>query len=250
MNLISIPILADNYIWLLHNDDKECLIVDPGEAAPVLQILTACNLTLKAIMLTHHHQDHVDGTHELLQHFQVPVYGPYETIAKGTNRIVADGDNVTLLDHDFMVLALPGHTLGHIGFYSYPWFFCGDTVFSAGCGRICEGTAQQMYMSLQKINQLPPETLICCAHEYTLTNINFAANILPKDKFITGYQHKIKRLRAKNKPSLPTTLYLERKINLFLRCHDQTLQNKFNLHQTSGKEWQIFTILRDQKNSF
>ncbi|OIV47735.1 hydroxyacylglutathione hydrolase [Sodalis sp. TME1] len=250
MNLISIPALADNYIWLLHNDDSQCLVVDPGEAAPVLQALADRHLTPVAILLTHHHHDHVGGVAELLRHFPVPVYGPEETRAKGANRIVSEGDTLTLLGHTFSIMALPGHTLGHIGFYGAPWLFSGDTVFSAGCGRLFEGTPKQMYASFQKVNQLPPDTLICAAHEYTLSNLDFAAALLPQDSVITGYRREIKELRLKNQPSLPTTLHLERQINLFLRCHDIDLQYKLNAHPASGEEWRVFAALREKKDHF
>ncbi|UVK77093.1 MAG: hydroxyacylglutathione hydrolase GloB [Sodalis sp. Fle] len=250
MNIISIPALTDNYIWLLHNDDRECMVVDPGEAVPVLKILVAGKLTMKAIVLTHHHHDHVGGVRELLRYFSVPTYGPQETKDKGADRIVAEGDNVTLLDHDFRILALPGHTLGHIGFYSAPLLFCGDIIFSAGCGQIFKGMAQQMYASFQKINQLPPETLLYGAHEYTLANITFASILFPQDDVITGYQHEINQLRAKNQPTMPTTLRLERQINLFLRCHEIDLHNKLNIHPISGEEWRVFSALRKKKDHF
>ncbi|TKI03307.1 hydroxyacylglutathione hydrolase [Martelella alba] len=250
MNLISIPALADNYIWLLRNDRQECLIVDPGQAEPVLAAIADQGLTLKGILLTHHHYDHVGGVPDVLARYDVPVYGPKETANKGATHIVVEGDNVKLLDIDFQILALPGHTLGHIGFYGAPYLFCGDTVFSAGCGRLFEGTPQQMYQSLQKVRKLPPETLVCGAHEYTLANLAFARSILPEDSLIAGYEREIKQLRAKNQASLPTTLQLEGKINLFLRCHDVDLQRKLNPQGDLRDEWRIFALLREKKDHF
>ncbi|MGL9769233.1 MAG: hydroxyacylglutathione hydrolase [Sodalis sp. (in: enterobacteria)] len=250
MNLISIPALADNYIWLLHNNKRQCLVVDPSEAVSVLQTIAYHRLTPVAILLTHHHQDHVGGVNELLQYFHIPVYGPKETHSKGTTKIVNENDKLTLLDHTFRIIALPGHTLGHIGFYSAPWLFCGDTIFSAGCGRLFEGTPKQMYESFQKINQLPSTTLICAAHEYTFNNLNFVATLLPQDSVITSYQYKIKKLQLKNQPSLPTKLHLERQINIFLRCHDIDLQNKLNVHPAPGEEWRVFAALREKKDHF
>lgn len=250
MNLISIPALADNYIWLLHNDQQECIVVDPGEAAPVLAVLSERQLTLKAILLTHHHNDHVGGVAGLVARFNVPVYGPRETANKGADHIVAEGDRIRLLAIDFTILALPGHTLGHIGFYGAPYLFCGDTLFSAGCGRIFEGTPEQMYQSLQKVKRLAPDTLICCAHEYTLANLAFARTILPEDNLIAGYEHKMKQLRAKNLTNLPTNLAFEAQINLFLRCHDIDLQSKLDPHHTMHDEWRIFALLREKKDHF
>lgn len=250
MNLISIPAFADNYIWLLYNDLHECIVVDPGEAAPVLDALAERQFILKGILLTHHHNDHVGGVSALTAHFKVPVYGPGETANKGADHIVAEGDHIRLLSIDFAVLALPGHTLGHIGFYGAPYLFCGDTVFSAGCGRIFEGTPQQMYQSLQKVKHLPPDTLICCAHEYTLANLAFARTILPEDNLIAGYEREMKQLRAKNLTNLPTKLSFEAKINLFLRCHDIDLQSKLDPHHTMDEEWSIFALLREKKDHF
>lgn len=250
MNLISIPALADNYIWLLHNDAQECIIVDPGESAPVLTELAARGLTMKAIFLTHHHHDHVGGVPGLLRHADVPVYGPQETADKGADHIVAENDRINVLDMTFSVLALPGHTLGHIGFYSAPYLFCGDTVFSAGCGRLFEGTPKQMFESFQKVKQLPPDTLICAAHEYTLANLAFARSILPEDTTIASYECQIKQLRSKNQASLPVKLGFEAKINLFLRCHDLDLQRKLDPHHTLREEWRIFALLREKKDHF
>ncbi|CAK8744369.1 Hydroxyacylglutathione hydrolase [Sodalis praecaptivus] len=249
MNLISIPALADNYIWLLRNDDSQCLVVDPGEAAPVLQALADRHLTPVAILLTHHHHDHVGGVAELLRHFPVPVYGPEETRAKGATRIVSEGDTLTLLGHTFSIMALPGHTLGHIGFYGAPWLFSGDTVFpqvAVGFSRARLSKCTPLFKRLIS----SPDTLICAAHEYTSSNLDFAAALLPQDSVITCYQREIKELRLKNQPSLPTTLHLERQINLFLRCHNIDLQNKLNVHHASDEEWRVFAALREKKDHF
>ncbi|AKZ66011.1 hydroxyacylglutathione hydrolase [Candidatus Palibaumannia cicadellinicola] len=250
MNLIRIVALQNNYIWILYNSNRECIVIDPSEAAPVLQVLKKYQFKLTNILLTHHHHDHVNGVPILLKNFFVPVYGPYETVGKGTNIIVTEGDSIILLEKKFNVFYFPGHTLGHIGFYSDPWLFCGDTVFSAGCGRIFEGTPKQMYDSFQKINKLPLHTIICCAHEYTLVNIAFANYLLPKDKAISSYQSHVKQLLAKNKNLSPTTLGLERIINIFFRCHDCYVQNVIKFYPLLGEEWRVFAILRKKRDQF
>ncbi|MGG7523716.1 hydroxyacylglutathione hydrolase [bacterium BS0013] len=251
MNLISIPAFEDNYIWVLVDDDRRCVIVDPGEAAPVLRAIKENNWQPEAILLTHHHHDHTGGVPELRAHFpHLVVYGPAETQDKGTTRVVKEGEKILIHGWEFSVFATPGHTLGHLCFYSKPYIFCGDTLFSGGCGRLFEGTATQMYQSLQKINALPDETLICCAHEYTLGNMKFSVNILPEDRAIQDYYHKVKELRVKNQNTLPVTLKNERKINLFLRTDDIDLINKINQETNLQQPEQRFAWLRSKKDNF
>ncbi|OMQ18509.1 hydroxyacylglutathione hydrolase [Serratia oryzae] len=251
MNLISIPAFQDNYIWLLDNQHGRCVIVDPGEAKPVLEALGRLRLTPDAILLTHHHRDHVGGVAEIVaQYPELAVYGPQETIGKGANTLVQDGETLTISGRNYHVIAVPGHTLGHVAFYSSPYLFCGDTLFSAGCGRLFEGTAEQMYHSIQRLAQLPDDTLICCAHEYTLSNLKFSRAILPQDRDIETYQQQVERLRVKGKPSVPTTLQLERKINLFLRCHDTDLQKEIGLYSPPDSLHSVFSELRRRKDSF
>ncbi|MCF8581009.1 hydroxyacylglutathione hydrolase [Enterobacter ludwigii] len=251
MNLISIPAFEDNYIWVLVDDDRRCVIVDPGEAAPVLRAIKENNWQPEAILLTHHHHDHTGGVPELRAHFpHLVVYGPAETQDKGTTRVVKEGEKILIHGWEFSVFATPGHTLGHLCFYSKPYLFCGDTLFSGGCGRLFEGTASQMYQSLQKINALPDETLICCAHEYTLGNMKFSVNILPEDRAIQDYYHKVKELRVKNQNTLPVTLKNERKINLFLRTDDIDLINKINQETNLQQPEQRFAWLRSKKDNF
>ena len=161
-----------------------------------------------------------------------------------------EGEKILIHQWEFSVFATPGHTLGHLCFYSKPYLFCGDTLFSGGCGRLFEGTATQMYQSLQKINALPDETLICCAHEYTLGNMKFSVNILPEDRAIQDYYHKVKELRVKNQNTLPVTLKNERKINLFLRTDDIDLINKINQETNLQQPEQRFAWLRSKKDNF
>ena len=251
MNLTSIPALQDNYIWTLTDEDNKCLIVDPGEAQPVMDKIKANRWQPVAILLTHHHHDHVGGVEELLQHYpDLEVFGPQETANKGAKRIVAEGDEFTLLGLNFCVIATPGHTLGHISYFSSPYLFCGDTMFSGGCGRLFEGTAEQMFDSFQKLNQLPEDTLICCAHEYTLSNMKFAAAILPHDPKILARYQQIKDLRAENRITLPTKLALEREINLFLRTQDPDLKQALGGNVSSSALWQTFADLREKKDRF
>ncbi|CND12643.1 putative hydroxyacylglutathione hydrolase [Yersinia frederiksenii] len=251
MNLISIPAFQDNYIWLLADSQKHCVIVDPGEAHPVLAMLNQGDYLPKAILLTHHHNDHVGGVAELHRHYpNIPVYGPQETANKGATIIVKGGDDLVIAGQNYHVFAVPGHTLGHIAYYSKPYLFCGDTLFSAGCGRLFEGTAAQMYSSIQQLAQLPDETLICSAHEYTLANLKFARFILPSDHDIATYQQQIMQLRVKNLPSLPVKLQIERKINVFLRCNDVDLQRKIGVVSPPESLVSVFSELRAQKDRF
>lgn len=251
MNLNSIPAFQDNYIWVLSEDDGRCLIVDPGEATPVLRAIEEHQWQPDAILLTHHHNDHVGGVQALREAFpDVVVYGPAETQHKGTTQVVAEGDTVTVLGQDFSVFATPGHTLGHICFFSFPYLFCGDTLFSGGCGRLFEGTATQMYQSFCKINALPDDTVICCAHEYTLGNMKFAISVLPEDRDVQEYYKKVSELRAKNEKTLPVILKNERKINLFLRTEDADLIEVINQERVLQHPEERFAWLRAKKDAF
>lgn len=251
MNLISIPAFQDNYIWVLTNNERQCVIVDPGEAKPVLEAIAQNQWQPEAILLTHHHHDHVGGVAEICAKYpHLVVYGPAETQDKGITRVVEDGEKILILASEFSVIATPGHTLGHISFFSFPYLFCGDTMFSGGCGRLFEGTPTQMYQSFKKIDALPDETLICCAHEYTLANMKFAMHILPDDIAIQDYYRKVSELRAKNQKTLPVTLKNERKINLFLRTDDIDLIDKINEETTMQQPEECFAWLRSKKDNF
>ncbi|UAJ65478.1 hydroxyacylglutathione hydrolase [Candidatus Schneideria nysicola] len=253
MNIVKIPALKDNYIWILYNKGKG-LVIDPGDASPVFYILDKLHLTLIGILLTHYHTDHVGGIDRLKKAFpDIPVYGSYETRHTGATRIVQDGNIIRIMDHSFKVMHLPGHTLGHIGFFcdKEKWLFCGDTLFTAGCGKILEGTPQTMYNSIIKINSLPLDTLICSSHEYTLQNLKFARTLLPEDNILLSFEKKVKKILNHSK-ILPTTkLFLERKINVFLRCNDIEIYKKIGINYTNIiQPIHIFTHLRKMKDTF
>ncbi|WP_338803516.1 hydroxyacylglutathione hydrolase [Xenorhabdus griffiniae] len=251
MELIRIPALSDNYIWLLCDENKHCVIIDPAESQPVIDILAANQLTPAAILLTHHHYDHVGGVPGLLKQYpKLPVYGPEETQNKGTTHIVYEDNTVEIGNFSFRVIALPGHTLGHIAFHQAPYLFCGDTLFSGGCGRLFEGTAEQMFSSLEKISSLPDDTLICCAHEYTVANMKFAKAVLPDNQIIHDYYQKMLKLRENNQATVPTDLQTEKKINVFLNCHDIDLQKNIGIKPNSMPLSSIFQQLRAYKDRF
>ncbi len=222
MNNISIvPVRAfqDNYIWIMRRGNNAAA-VDPGDAMPVLDYLRAEQLRLTAILNTHHHADHVGGNAELLRHFEVPVYGPCDARIPTVTRQLRDGDNFTLAEYgiEFTVLEIPGHTRTHIAFYGGGILFCGDTLFACGCGRLFEGTPQQMYASLTKLAALPGTTRVYCGHEYTLANLRFARMVEPDNPALVPWERAARAQRARDEPTLPSTLTRETSANPFLRC--------------------------------
>ena len=215
MRIFHIPAYTDNYIWVIQSG-SDISVIDPGDASPVLKLINNNNLNLVDILLTHHHFDHVGGTLELKKQINGKVYGPAGNI-EGIDMHVTENNIVKTLDYEFSVLETPGHTLDHIAYVEKQknLVFCGDTLFSGGCGRVFEGTFEQMHNSIQKLNQLNPKTLIYCAHEYTQSNLKFVLSEIA-DEFIEDYLKKISACRLKGDISIPTTLELERKINPFL----------------------------------
>lgn len=233
-----VPILRDNYCFLLEGADRQCLIIDPGQVTPVESHLKLHGLTPVAILNTHHHADHIAGNAELKQKFSIPVIGPKAEQGKipAIDKGVAEGDWFEEAGIRLSVIETPGHTKGHIAFY---WkdkgaLFCGDTLFSMGCGRLLEGTAEEMYSSLRKIKTLPPETDIYCGHEYTKANGAFAMSVEPDNPDIQNRLKEATRLQTNGRPTIPVSLALEMKTNPFLRAENAA----------------AFAELRRQKDNF
>lgn len=249
----AIPAFRDNYIWVARNK-QYAMAVDPGDAAPLLDYLGKNGLELIAILNTHHHADHVGGNLELQKKFSCAVYGPRGEIIPGLTHPVSGGDRVSLpeLDMAFEVLAIPGHTSGHIAYYGEGLLFCGDTLFGCGCGRVFEGTMAQMHHSLKKLADLPEETRVYCAHEYTLANIQFAAEVEPGNAILLERRGKAIELRKKGLPTLPSTIALEKMTNPFLRCGTGEIVQSATRHSGSPTqdELQVFSVLRTWKNTF
>lgn len=250
----AIPAFADNYIWLLARDGRAA-VVDPGDAQPVLQTLAARELRLCAILVTHHHADHIGGLPELLRRFDVPVYGPAAeapTIRRLT-RTLRDGDRIELpeLELGLRVIEVPGHTLGHIAYAGPDMVLCGDTLFSAGCGRLFEGTPQQMHRSLRRLAELGGETKVYCTHEYTLANLAFAHAVEPDNGEIAAYRDEVRTLRAQGCPSLPSSIARELAVNPFLRCGQPAVADAARRHGAeSGEPVAVFAALRRWKDGF
>ncbi|MCV2351933.1 hydroxyacylglutathione hydrolase [Paucibacter sp. Y2R2-4] len=275
MKLEAIAAFADNYIWILH-DGRNALVVDPGDAQPVLKFLADHSLQLSGILVTHHHADHVGGLKELLPVLQGPIFAPALETMPVDCTPCHGGEQVELLGLKFEVMDVPGHTAGHIAFFlpepeddSAPILFCGDTLFSGGCGRLFEGTPAQMHASLQRLAALPAATRVCCTHEYTLSNLRFARAVEPDNAELMRYQAWCETQRGQNLSTLPSTLELELQINPFLRCDHATVaravasaqaapdvaQASNAPHSTSAidtaeRAVEVFARLRQWKNEF
>ena len=255
LNIQAVPALKDNYIWLIQSvDTAEVLIVDPGEAKPVINMLTEQQLTPVAIINTHYHHDHVDGIAELVAHYQLPVFGPKNAfIPKITTPLSLSRDlSIHPSFPNFQILDIPGHTAIHIAYLIEDMLFCGDTIFSAGCGKLLGGTAEQLFNSLQQLITLPATTNIYCAHEYTQTNLQFAATVEPSNTAIQTRIKDIDVIRKMGKPSLPTTLAMELKTNPFLRCDQpEVIQSAQQFAGYSlDSPLAVFTALRTWKDRF
>lgn len=257
MNLLPLPAFSDNYLWMLH-DASAAIVVDPGDARPVLQALERLAVPLQAILVTHHHADHVGGVEALRQATGAVVYGPARESIPPPFVPLQHGAQVQALGLSFSVLDVPGHTAGHIAYYcaptgSAPLLFCGDTLFSGGCGRVFEGTPAQMLASLDTLAALPADTQVCCAHEYTLTNLKFARAVEPDNAALLQHSTLCQRLRAQHQPTLPSTIALEREINPFLRTRVPAVANAargFDASIDPTDAVAVFTALREWKNKF
>jgi hydroxyacylglutathione hydrolase len=257
VSVLTVPAFKDNYLWLVH-DGRNAAAVDPGDAAPILAALQEHGLALTAILLTHHHADHIGGVPGLLAQFPVPVFGPRHDGIAAVTTPLGEGDRLQVpgLDLALRVLDVPGHTRGHIAYVrdgAEPWVFCGDTLFAGGCGRLFEGTPAQMTESLAKLAGLPDATKVFCAHEYTLSNLRFAMAVEPGNAALRARFAADTATRERGKPTVPSTIGLERATNPFLRYREPgiaaTLRESGILHGGEPPV-AVFAALREWKNNF
>ncbi len=256
MHLHPLPAFSDNYIWVLH-DHRHALVVDPGEAAGVQQWLQDRQLALQAILITHHHADHTGGVAALREATGARVFGPaFEELPRPLQG-VEGGDQLDLLGLRFEVIDVPGHTAGHVAYFApdvdgAPLLFCGDTLFSAGCGRLFEGTPAQMLDSLTRLAALPDGTRVCCTHEYTLSNLRFAQAVDPDNPALAAHAQHCRDLRDRNLPTLPSSIGLEKQINPFLRSQEAALVRSARTRAPASPTdaLGVFTTLRAWKNDF
>ena len=253
LSIKPIKAFSDNYIWLLSTNEGS-IVVDPGEADEIIELSKSKEIDLKGILVTHHHYDHTNGIKNILKSCDVKIYGPDNNIGEITN-IVKEGDNVNIIGLNFNVIEIPGHTLDHIAFICNKdgdsIIFCGDTLFSGGCGRVFEGTFKQMFESINKIAKLPLNTRIFCGHEYTASNLEFAKEVEPNNILIKEKLDQVKKNVSKGIPSLPSDLNTELKINPFLRCDNKDVKEKIaNKFGYTESKIDIFKALRKWKDNF
>ncbi len=249
LQIIALAAFNDNYIWLLRRN-QYAVVVDPGDAAPVMAYLQQHQLQLSAILITHHHSDHIGGVASLIQHYAPQVYAPSKEQYIFAHQAVSEGQTLHLnsLQLELKVLEVPGHTLGHVAYYGANCLFCGDTLFAAGCGRLFEGSAEQLYASLQRLAQLPETTAVYCTHEYTLRNLEFALSLSPDYPELLQRQANEIAKRQSGLPTLPSSIALELATNPFLRCGDDTI-----IHASQSRDKQpsaVFAAIRNMRNLF
>jgi hydroxyacylglutathione hydrolase len=255
LTVTPVPAFADNYLWIAHGDAPgRALVVDPGDARAVLDALAGAGLTLDTILVTHHHPDHVGGVADLVARTGARVFGPAREQVPAPCTPVRGGDRVELaaLGLGFEVIDVPGHTAGHVAYYGHGALFCGDTLFSAGCGRLFEGTPEQMLASLDALSTLPDETRVYCAHEYTLANLRFATTVEPENPDLKAWQQEAASLRARNLPTIPTTIGRERRVNPFLRARSSEVRRSAEAHAgvALGSPVAVFAEIRRWKDGF
>lgn len=255
VQLTPIPAFSDNYIWMIESAGTEAVAVtDPGEAGPVLATLEKRRLKLVAILLTHHHDDHVGGVEELRERHGVPVFGPAREAIHGVTRPISDGDVVALpeLDLSLGVAEVPGHTAGHVAYLGPGFALVGDTLFAGGCGRVFEGTMEQMYGSLSRLAELPPPTLLFCAHEYTLANLCFALEVDPDNGLLRRRFVDATEARAGSRPTVPSTVADELATNPFLRCSHPRIVAAAEHHagRVLGSPAEVFAVVRRWKDGW
>lgn len=252
LSIEAIPVLETNYVWCLH-DGADAVVVDPGEAGPVLEWLEGEGLALRGILITHHHGDHTGGIDGILDRHRVPVFGPRDERIPQVDHAVAEGDRVALSAPplDLEVIDVPGHTSIHIAFYGHDLLLCGDALFSAGCGRVFEGTPAQLCASLDKLAALPGRTRVCCAHEYTLANCRFALEVEPENTALERRAREVAELRAAGRITLPSTIEAERAFNPFLRVREPSVIEAARRRQPGCGESpeEVFAVLRGWKDS-
>jgi hydroxyacylglutathione hydrolase len=253
LDVIPVRAFADNYVWTIR-DGTHAAVVDPGDAAPVLDYLQREGLELAAILNTHHHADHVGGNAALLRRWSVPVFGPHDSRIADVSQRLGDGDRMTLphFGIEFEVMDIPGHTRTHIAFYGGGMLFCGDTLFAVGCGRLFEGTPEQMHRSLQRLAQVPDATRVYCGHEYTLANIRFAKAAEPDNAALLELEKRAAAQRAKDLPTLPTDIGQEKATNPFLRVDEPQVVESASRY--AGKPLtdpvSVLAAIREWKNNF
>jgi hydroxyacylglutathione hydrolase len=256
--VLTVPAFKDNYLWLIH-DGVHAAVVDPGDGQPILDALRAHGLTLTAILLTHHHADHIGGVPQLLAEYSVPVYGPRNDHIAAVTHPLGEGDRVQVpgLALELSVLDVPGHTLGHIAYVRETpgahWLFCGDTLFGGGCGRLFEGTPAQMAASLAKLAALPEDTLVYCAHEYTLSNLRFAEAVEPGNRALQMRLEADSKARGTNLPTIPSNIAIENATNPFLRATEPAIIDSLvaaGRLQPGATPVAAFAALREWKNVF